>query len=354
MAKINIPFDNTNYLIDESSLASATSKLKSHLSTVMNGSGATIRLGDVTYNVDSAKLANATNKFVSHLGTISGSGSKVVVNGVEYAVDSTKLNDAVAEMHTVLNNLKTEGDDSGESGGDDVATVAAGLYETGSNYSVLVKDWDTLVSEGVVHVNDGAVSTNADPNTGTNSSADVLVGDLALPDDGTITTIPDIAFAACSNLTGIKIPNTITNIGVGAFAECSSLTSITIPESVISIGQNAFIRCSSLVSAVISGSVTSIGYMTFDNCKALTNIILPDGLESIGELAFRYCGITSIVIPNSVTSIGNSAFAFCDKLESMTFEGTTAEWNALGVDYGTVFYHMLTREVICTDGTVAL
>ena len=112
MAKINIPFDNTNYLIDEQSFAAASAELQSHLSTVMNGTGATINFGGATYNVDATKLSNATNTFVSHLGTVSGSGKKVVVGGVEYFIDADKMSAAVAEMHTVLGGLQT-GDDGG-------------------------------------------------------------------------------------------------------------------------------------------------------------------------------------------------------------------------------------------------
>lgn len=39
MAKINIPFNGTDYSINESALVSAKDSLKTHLSTVMNGSG---------------------------------------------------------------------------------------------------------------------------------------------------------------------------------------------------------------------------------------------------------------------------------------------------------------------------
>lgn len=113
MAKINIDFNNTNYNVDESALSSATAALQSHLSTVMNGSGATIALGDTTYNIDSAKLTAATNDFIAHLGTIAGSGSKVVVGGTEYAINSAKLSGAIAEIETVLGGLLSGG--SGES-----------------------------------------------------------------------------------------------------------------------------------------------------------------------------------------------------------------------------------------------
>ena len=112
MAKINIPFNNTNYSIDESTLSTAYADLKSHLSTVMNGTGTTINLDGIAYSIDSAKLASATNDFVSHLGTISGSGSKVVVNGVEYSIDATKMASAISELHTVLGGMQS--DDSGD------------------------------------------------------------------------------------------------------------------------------------------------------------------------------------------------------------------------------------------------
>lgn len=105
MAKTNIYFNDKNYSIDESSLSSATSALKQHLSTVMNGTGATINFGGTAYNIDSTKLSAATNEFVSHLGTVAGSGYKVKVGGVEYVVDSAKMTGAVAEIEAVLGGL---------------------------------------------------------------------------------------------------------------------------------------------------------------------------------------------------------------------------------------------------------
>ena len=110
MSKIKIYFDNKDYSIDESSMVSASDSLKSHLSNVMNGTGAVINLGGTSYNIDSTKLTAATNTLVSYFGKISGNGKKVTINGVEYSIDATRLENAISDMHAVLGNMKTEDD----------------------------------------------------------------------------------------------------------------------------------------------------------------------------------------------------------------------------------------------------
>jgi hypothetical protein len=54
----------------------------------------------------------------------------------------------------------------------------------------------------------------------------------------------------------VTIPDTInglpvTSIGSGAFAWCSSLTSVTIPDTVTSIGGGAFENCTSLTTITV-------------------------------------------------------------------------------------------------------
>ena len=169
-----------------------------------------------------------------------------------------------------------------------------------------------------------------------------------------VTIIGASAFADCSSLTSITIPNSVKSIGWYAFAGCSSLTSInvdaynseyssadgvlfskdkttlvaypggkqgayTIPNSVTSIGLYAFYKCSSLTSVTIPNSVTSIIDETFQECSSLTSINIPNSVTWIGDEAFRYCSsLTSVTIPNSVTSIGRGAFCKCSSLTSVT------------------------------------
>lgn len=109
----------------------------------------------------------------------------------------------------------------------------------------------------------------------------------------------------------------------GAFANCSGLTSVTIPDRVTSIGDYAFYECIRLTSVTIGKGVRSIGDYAFYNCTSLTIIPIPDGVTSIGERAFENCrGLTSVTIPDSVTSIGESAFSGCS-LWRATFENTS-------------------------------
>ena len=138
------------------------------------------------------------------------------------------------------------------------------------------------------------------------------------------TVIANYAFAYCTGLTSVTIPNSVTNIGGAAFAGCSGLTSIIIPNSVTNIGDAAFAGCSGLTSITIPNSVTSIGYRAFAECTGLTSVTIPNSVTSIGDYAFEDCsGLTSITIPNSVTSIGTRAFEDCSGLTSITCEAST-------------------------------
>lgn len=114
MAKINFLLNGTDYSIDESILSDTIAELKTHLSSVMNGSGATISFDGNSYNIDATKLSNATSNFVSYLRTIAGTGSKIVINGVEYSVNSEKTSDALSELETILSDLNS-GDNQGGS-----------------------------------------------------------------------------------------------------------------------------------------------------------------------------------------------------------------------------------------------
>ena len=140
-----------------------------------------------------------------------------------------------------------------------------------------------------------------------------------IPNDGSVISIGISAFAGCSGLTGITMPDSIMSIEISAFYECSGLTGITIPDSVTSIGDYAFRECSSLTSVTIPDSVTNIGNDAFNGCNSLKNVDIPDGVTIIEERVFYGCSsLSEIKISERVTSIGERAFNGCSRLTSVT------------------------------------
>lgn len=61
-----------------------------------------------------------------------------------------------------------------------------------------------------------------------------------------VTAIARGAFADCTAIVRITLPQTLLSIGSDAFRGCSKLTEIRIPDAVQSIGLGAFVGCTSL------------------------------------------------------------------------------------------------------------
>ena len=137
----------------------------------------------------------------------------------------------------------------------------------------------------------------------------------SVPFDGQNYTVDctDVdAFAGCTNLTSVTLPNTITVICDGTFSGCSSLTNITIPNSIEDIGSNIFKGCTNLSSVTLPLSLKKITESMFENCKSLTSVTIPDEVTSIGSRAFYGCStMTSVTIPSNVSTIGQYAFSGC-------------------------------------------
>lgn len=250
----------------------------------------------------------------------------------------------------------------------DVIALSAGLYQTGAIAlyeeqgaeaieGMMIKSWDDLLAEGIIHVGNGVVYTNYDGDTLENSSSELLSGDLILPSDGSITTIgngdKDDAFSKCYNLTGVKIPAGTTNIGSGAFSYCTSLTTVKIPDGVTHIEANAFNNCYYLTDIIIPDSVTSIEFYAFYYCTSLASVIIPEGITAIEFDTFACCtSLESITIPSSVIKIKSNALRSCENLLEIKFNGTIEQWNA--IEFGNDWrYNTLATHVQCSDGQVS-
>ena len=156
-----------------------------------------------------------------------------------------------------------------------------------------------------------------------------------------VIEIGNVAFAKCSSITSVIIPNSVEVVGRLAFGNCSSLSDINLPNSLKTIGIGAFQACESLKSIVIPSSVTSIeclspsGYWEnpFSHCKNLESIVVEPGnpiydsrencnaiitetsyfssLAAINKTATIITGCKNTTIPSSVLTIGGYSFAGC-------------------------------------------
>lgn len=144
--------------------------------------------------------------------------------------------------------------------------------------------------------------------------------------------IGSAAFAGCTNLETIVLPEGITHIGSRAFGDCAQLESITIPASLTHIGDLAFSGCSDLQAVKVSdiGAWCGIHFGSFSanplyyahtlniGEEPVTELVLPNDLRVIPNYAFIGCDMTSIVFPDSLRQIGENAFAQCNRLDIVT------------------------------------
>ncbi len=144
--------------------------------------------------------------------------------------------------------------------------------------------------------------------------------------DRKLNAIPAYAFAMCSTLTSITLPEDVIIIGEYAFSGCESLTGFNIPDGVTAIDDGTFGMCLALANVTIPEGVTLIGNYAFANCQKLTEITLPESVTSIGSQAFESCGaLTNINLPQSVTEIGANAFIQCTSLSHITIPGSVKD-----------------------------
>lgn len=199
-----------------------------------------------------------------------------------------------------------------------------------------------------------------------------------------VETIGYRAFAECTGLKEVRLPDSVTEMGNGAFGDCTALQKVTLgkglttlgigvftgcpalkdliitegntafsyadgclynsdktklyfmlptrvresysmPSTVTDIAEYAFWGCDNVKSISLSSNLKKIPDYAFTNCKSLTGITIPYSVKSIGIMAFADCvNLGTVMVPSTVENIHDTAFNGCPKLVIAADKGTAA------------------------------
>lgn len=119
----------------------------------------------------------------------------------------------------------------------------------------------------------------------------------------------------------------LKSIGTEAFAGCTQLTSIVIPEQVGEVGASVFAGCAALENVEVVSENTAFDSRNgcnaivrkADNClmAGCKTTVIPVDVAALGEGAFMQLPLTAVSIPKSVASYGKKVFYGCDDIETV-------------------------------------
>ena len=135
---------------------------------------------------------------------------------------------------------------------------------------------------------------------------------VSLPE--TLTFIGELAFSD-TPLERIDLPDQVTSLGEAAFWGASCLEAVRLPEGLTSLDPDMFFLCASLKEIALPRSLKYIQARAFMSCAGLESITLPEGLAAVWTEAFRGCtSLRGIFLGDSVEALGYDAFSECSSL----------------------------------------
>ena len=183
-------------------------------------------------------------------------------------------------------------------------------YTTADNSKLTFSQYDTIQDAIDSHTFENGIgkitlrnNVTSIPSWGITSSK---LKTLVLP--SAITRLEEMALGQNTYLTSVDLTY-ITEIGNQAFASCSNLSQITMPQSDFTIGENAFVDCGPTVIDLTNA--TSIGNYAFNTNVNLTTVIVNrDNPATVGMRIFDTCNaLQSIYVPDAAVSAYQSAWS---------------------------------------------
>ena len=185
---------------------------------------------------------------------------------------------------------------------------------------------------------------------------------------GGIRQIRNSAFAACNNLTTVRLAEGLEILGSGAFQSCGKLKSINLPDTLKYIDDRIFSDCRELASVTISSGhplLEVVDGVLFDRqekrliwypaTKKDETYAVPEGTRIIGAESFHLPPVTAVTLPDSVEQIRMSAFSNCPYLEKINIPAKVTELDGVFPGYGKITDIEVSpdNQVFCTrDGVL--
>lgn len=148
-----------------------------------------------------------------------------------------------------------------------------------------------------------------------------------------VVAIADNAFANCTGLTKVVMPDSIITVGECAFEGCTAIAEVTLSYNLKTIESYAFFACDALKSVTIYPEIKEIGSYAFFDCDSLTSVVIPEGFVNIPDGAFGDCvKLDTIFLPMTVKTVGDNAFVNCSAIKTVYFIGSPIAWE--GIKWG--------------------
>ena len=208
--------------------------------------------------------------------------------------------------------------------------LEAGLYETGSDFTVLIKSYDQMIQEGIAS-DDGRMLQK-----------DAIIGDLVLPD--TVTMLTQSSISNCPSLTGLYVPSSVQRFTSGWLNNCSNLKTLILNP----VGDIGTLKGTPLETIYFKGTMeqwcsiviqdfpVGVNELYIDN-KLITELNFEDypQITEIRGAAFEgYRGLTKVILSEQINIKASDVFSGCSNLKhvvidtvvsySSTFQNCTA------------------------------
>ena len=240
--------------------------------------------------------------------------------------------------------------DDGNLNGPDILTGGPGLYETGSDYTVLLKTWDQLISEGIIEFYYEMRYDVLEPS--------LLNGDLILPDEA--IELYWLDFRNATGLTNLILPDGFRALSSNYLNTCTSLQ-YNVYENMNYLGtkSNPYYCCvgpidTTLTEYVVHPNTKTICDEAFDDCSNAEKITIPDMVWNIGAKSWNLPNLKYNKYDNGLY-IGNENNPYValvdvsdENLTSITFHPDTKVVGAWALEYSSI------TEVNFNDGLLAL